>query len=146
MQRSIAPKAGVWDVVIYFGVIAMYSKSKLALLINVMKERMQRIHLESRSRKALISFSRKAHLRTLSTCFFVFLARLYDIHVTRFNWFLRREGDSAPHSNKLLFSGQTQNETKNLKTLWEQGGPLVFRGPYAACVFCVKGGSALHMV
>ncbi len=24
-----------------------------------------------------------------------------------------------------------------LKHLWEQGGPLVFRGPYAACVFCV---------
>ncbi len=23
------------------------------------------------------------------------------------------------------------------KHLWEQGGPLVFRGPYAACVFCV---------
>ncbi len=24
-----------------------------------------------------------------------------------------------------------------LKHLWEQGGPLVFRGPYAACIFCV---------
>ncbi len=24
-----------------------------------------------------------------------------------------------------------------LKHLWVQGGPLVFRGPYAACVFCV---------
>ncbi len=24
-----------------------------------------------------------------------------------------------------------------LKHLWEQGGPLVFRGPYAVCVFCV---------
>ncbi len=38
-------------------------------------------------------------LGALSTGFFFFLSskRLYDIHVTWFDWFLRREGDSAPH-------------------------------------------------
>ncbi len=34
-QRSAAPNAGVWVVVIYFGVIAMYSKYKLVLSISV---------------------------------------------------------------------------------------------------------------
>ncbi len=29
--------------------------------------------------------------------FLVSSKRLYDIHVTWFDWFLRREGDSAPH-------------------------------------------------
>ncbi len=33
-----------------------------------------------------------------------------------------------------------------LKHLCKQGGPLVFRGPYAACIFCVLGGSALPVI
>ncbi len=35
--------------------------------------------------------------RTLSTRFFCKSKRLYDIHVTWFGWFLRRERDSALH-------------------------------------------------
>ncbi len=55
------------------------------------------LHLESRSRKAL----EKQYLFRGSVCFqLVFLVSsktLYNIHVTWFDWFLCREGDSAPH-------------------------------------------------
>ncbi len=47
------------------------------------------------SNRARRKHSSLLQLRTLSTRFF--FKRLYDIYVTWFYWFLRREGDSAPH-------------------------------------------------
>ncbi len=35
--------------------------------------------------------------------FLISSKRLYDIHVTWFDWFLRREGDSTPHKKKWSF-------------------------------------------
>ncbi len=62
-------------------------------------------------------------------------------HVTRFELFLRRKGDRITINYHSCFPCYWPNSKTNLK--WKQGGPLVFWGPYAACLFCVKGGSAL---
>ncbi len=50
------------------------------------------LHLESHSRKALISSAAPYAFNTV-----FFKQKLYDIHVTRFDRFLGREGDSALH-------------------------------------------------
>ncbi len=59
------------------------------------------VRLESRSRKAL----EKQCLFRGSLCFqlvvFVSSKRLYDIHITWFEWFLCREGDSTLHYKKI---------------------------------------------
>ncbi len=56
--------------------------------------------------KAFICFSLRLRLEKqylfrglvhFQLVFLVSSKRLYDIHVTWFDWFLRREGDSAPH-------------------------------------------------
>ncbi len=40
------------------------------------------------------------------------------------------------HSCFPIFWPNSKTKLK-LKHLWEQGGPLMFRGPYAACVLCI---------
>ncbi len=57
------------------------------------------LRLELRSRKAIAKqyLFRDSVRFQLVFFFFVSSKRLYDIHVTWFDRFLRREGDSAPH-------------------------------------------------
>ncbi len=68
--------------------------------------------------------------------FFFFVSSLCqetDFYVERVTVHRIKINDHSCFHNRLPSS-----KTKlNLKHLWEQGGPLVFRGPYAACVFCV---------
>ncbi len=44
-----------------------------------------------------VSLLRLGMLSVILYIFFVSINRLFNIHITRFNWFLRREGDSTPH-------------------------------------------------
>ncbi len=72
------------------------------------------LRLESRSRKAL----EKQYLFRGSLCFqlvvLVSSKRLYHIHVTRFDWFLRRKGDSTALQyiiiHVFIAAGQIQNQ------------------------------------
>ncbi len=45
-----------------------------------------------------------------------------------------------------LTACQTQKTKLKLKHLIEQGAPWCFRGPYAACVFCVYSALILYIV
>ncbi len=89
------------------------------------------LHFESRSWKASLCFQ---------LVIFVSSKKLYDFHVTWFDWLLHRKGDSTALQWIIIHvfkaAGQIQSTKLKRKHLWEQGGPLVFRGPYAACVFC----------
>ncbi len=63
-----------------------------------MKEWMQCSYLCFTSSR--IALAESAHLFRSSVRFQIFYfssKRLYNIHFTSFDWFLRREGDSAPH-------------------------------------------------
>ncbi len=94
------------------------------------------LRLESRSRKALEKQSLPRLVRFQLVFFFVCFfsnKRLYDIHVTWFDWFLCRDGDSARikinyHS---CFHNSWPNSKTNLKLkhLWEQGSPWCSGGP-----------------
>ncbi len=85
------------------------------------------------SARETVSLSR---LTMLSTHFcLVSSKRPYDIHVTWFDWFLHRKGDSTALQyiviHVFIATGQILKQNWKLKWnhLWEQGGPLVFRGP-----------------
>ncbi len=80
---------------------------------------------EKRSRNSLFRCSVRFQLVFFSN------KRLYDIHVTWFDWFLRREGDSALHLKKrsFMFSQQLakfKNETKIKTYLRAKGAPWCF--------------------
>ncbi len=101
------------------------------------------ISIRARGKRSRISIYSAARYM-LSTLFFFLsqdlVKRLYHIYVTWFDRFLHREGDNVLHSNKwsFMFNRLPNSKTKlKLKHLWDQGGPLVFWGPYSACVFCV---------
>ncbi len=96
------------------------------------------LRLESRSRKALISsmapytfnsfFFSRARDCTIFT-----LHSLTDFYVERVTAHRIKRYDH-PCFHNLWPNSKTKLK---LKHVWEQEGPLVFQGPYAACVFCV---------
>ncbi len=94
----------------------------------VMKEWMKRITFVGSARETVAYLFRGSVNFKLYFFYFIF-------HVLWIEWFLRREGRNE-HS---CFNNCLPNSKKKLKCkhLWEQGGILVFLGPYAACVFCV---------
>ncbi len=63
----------------------------------------------------------------LSIWFLVSSKRLYDIHVTWFDWFLLREGDIKRIGHSCFHNRWPNSKTKlKWKHIWEQG---CFRGP-----------------
>ncbi len=72
-------------------------------------------------------------------CFFFSSKKLYYIHITWFDWFLRWEGDSAPHYNKLSFMfsyllAKLKNETKIKTSLGARGPPGVSGALRSLCI------------
>ncbi len=58
----------------------------------------------------------------LSICFLVSSKRLYDIHVTWFDWFLLREGDIKRNGHSCFHNRWPNSKTKlKWKHIWEQG-------------------------
>ncbi len=108
-----------------------------------MKESMQRICLfHSISNRDRGKRSSLLRLRTLSTRFVFSRARdctiftfqnLTDFYEERVTAHRIKIND---HSCFHILWPNFKTKLK-LKHLWGQGGSLVFRGPYAACVFCV---------
>ncbi len=82
------------------------------------------LHLKSRSRKALIS---SAAPYTFNSFFFEKETVWYSRYMI---W--QRTALKQLIVHVFITSGQTK-----FKTSLGARGPLVFRGPYAACVFCV---------
>ncbi len=66
-------------------------------------------------------------------CMTFTLHDLTDLYVERVKAHRIKINDHS-FSHNLWPNSKTQLK---LKHLWEQWGPLVFRGPYAACVFCI---------
>ncbi len=66
-------------------------------------------------------------------CTIFMLYTLTDIYVERVTAHRIERYDHSCFHN-LRPNSKTKLKCKNI---WEQGGPLVFRGPYAACIFCV---------
>ncbi len=94
------------------------------------------LRLESRSQKASLPL-----LGMLSTrCFFVFFSQTRDcttftLHDLTDFYIERVTAHHIKRNDHSCFHNSWPNS--KTKHLWEQGGPLVFWGPYAACVFCV---------
>ncbi len=96
------------------------------------------LRLESRSRKALIS---SAAPYAFNSFFFprARVCTIFMLHNLTYFYIERVTAHRIKINDHACFHNLWPNsKTKlKLKHLWEQGGPLVFQGPYAACVVCV---------
>ncbi len=90
------------------------------------------LRLEPRSLNALIS-SAAPYAFNSRDCMIFTLHDLTDFYVERVTAHRIQINDNSCFHNLW-----PNSKTKlTLKHLWEQDGPLVFQGPYTACVFCV---------
>ncbi len=96
-------------------------------------------HLESCSWKSL----EKRCLFRGSLCsqlvLLVSSKRLYHIHVTWFDWFLRRKGDSTALNYHSCFHSRWPNSKTKLKWnhLWEQGAPWCSGALRSLRILCI---------